>query len=614
MKKEYGDRLARALEFANESAKYHVRNYADGTLMPGDAYADLPIDERDRMYLGPDAGAPNMYSRIYRSQREKEMREQGMTNEQIMLRWEALDAMWRQEIEERLYGEARQNDRSEDVISRYENGGLPGDFQRRSDQADAKRRTKWLGIRIVLITVVVVIMAFTILNEAGLINGMSITERIFDRVEQIFGGMDNISSGGAGAGGGTDSENPGGLVIVYGVVIFLIFRWVSKSKKKKENISDSSVIYTELIPQIIRRRYGEGSVYRHQGGLPDEQMRRLNCFAGRPFTLDGKPLLVNGRDMVEGTYKGVHFRCSYEYMEYEYYHEDSDGDKEKKIDKLFGGLVVEIPYRKVSSALLGVMGNSELAMKNILKCGSESGAVGRIEKTENENFNLLFTINCNDEENIFYMLTPDVMERLAALYPKEKASLHVTFDGDRLYMCISKSDKYMVFDEEKNIKSMSDVEAYLDKYLRMLQETLDSDVDIALAKRYDLLTKQYAIVKSYMSYESENLITSIKLRKGMTPDEKTGVETLMKNASDQINAVVEAYPELTAGKNIEVLQNSCTNAEEHIQAARRLYNAGVTNYNNLCSQFPSSVVADITGHNMVEYFKTDSDKRSDVIF
>ena len=124
---------------------------------------------------------------------------------------------------------------------------------------------------------------------------------------------------------------------------------------------------------------------------------------------------------------------------------------------------------------------------------------------------------------------------------------------------------------------------------------LDSDVDIALAKRYDLLTKQYAMVKTYMSYESENLITAIKLRKGMTPDEKTGVEKLMKNASDQINAVVEAYPELAAGKNIE-------------------YNAGVTNYNNLCSQFPSSVVAAITGHNMVEYFKTDADKRSDVIF
>lgn len=467
MKKEHGDRLARALEFANESAEYHVRNYADGTLMPGDAYADLPIDERDRMYLGPDAGAPNMYSRIYRSEREKEMREQGMTNEQIKLRWEALEAMWRREIEERLYGEARQNAWSEDAISRYENEGLPGDFQRRSDQADANRRARWIGIRIVLITIVVAIMAFTVLNEVGLIDGMSITER-------IFGGMDSISSGSAGTGVGTDSGNPFGLVIVYGVVIFLISRWVSKSKKKKENIPDSGVIYTELIPQIIRRRYGEDSVYRHQGGLPVDQMRRLNCFGGRPFTLDGRPLPVNGRDIVEGTYKGVHFRCSYEYMEYEHYYEDSDGDREKKIDRLFGGLVVEIPYRKTSSALLGVMGNSELAMKNMLKCGPERGAMGRIEKTENENFNLLFTINCNDEENIFYILTPDVMERLAALYPKEKTGLHVTFDGDRLYMCISRSNKYMVFDDEKNIKSMNDVEAYLDKYLRMLQETLDA--------------------------------------------------------------------------------------------------------------------------------------------
>ena len=474
MKKEHGDRLARAFEFANESAEYYVRNYADGTLMPGDAYADLPIDERDRMYLGPDTGAPNMYSRIYRSQREKEMREQGMTNEQIKLRWEALDAMWRREIEERLYGEARQNARSENVISRYENERLPGDFQRMSDQADAKRRVRWLGIRIVLITIVVAIMAFTILNEAGLIDGMSIIERTFDRVEQVFGGMDSISSGSAGTGVGTDSGNPFGLVIVYGVGIFLIYRWVSKSKKKKKNIPDSGVIYTELIPQIIRRRYGENSVYRHQGGLHVDQMRRLNCFGGRPFTLDGRPLPVNGRDIVEGTYKGVHFRCSYEYMEYEHYYEDSDGDREKKIDRLFGGLVVEIPYRKTSSALLGVMGNSELAMKNMLKCDPERGAMGRIEKTENENFNLLFTINCNDEENIFYILTPDVMERLAALYPKEKTGLHVTFDGDRLYMCISRSDKYMVFDDEKNIKSMNDVEAYLDKYLRMLQETLDA--------------------------------------------------------------------------------------------------------------------------------------------
>ena len=40
-----------------------------------------------------------------------------------------------------------------------------------------------------------------------------------------------------------------------------------------------------------------------------------------------------------------------------------------------------------------------------------------------------------------------------------------------------------------------------------------------VGKRVVILgTKQYAMVKTYMSYESENLITAIKLRKGMTPD------------------------------------------------------------------------------------------------
>ena len=66
------------------------------------------------------------------------------------------------------------------------------------------------------------------------------------------------------------------------------------------------------------------------------------------------------------------------------------------------------------------------------------------------------------------------MEKLAALYPREKAALHVAFAEDQLYMCISMSDTYMTFDNEKRIKGMKDVEAYLDKYLRMLQEVIDA--------------------------------------------------------------------------------------------------------------------------------------------
>lgn len=474
MKKEYEDRLSGALDFANESAEYHVRNYAGGSLMPGDAYVDMPIDERDKMYLGPDAGTPNIYSRIYRSQREKEMRKQGMTDVQIKRRWEALDAIWRREIEARLYGGVRQDDGAEALIREYEHEKAAGKYDTMDERTRGTGRKKGRIVWVIIVIFLSICFIMGALDGAGIINGNEIADPLSERLNQILGVLDRISSESTGISDGADFSNSGGLVIVYGVVIFLIFRWIYKSKKRKKEIPNASEIYTELIPQLIRRRYGEDGVYSHQVGLPSEQMRRLNCFVGRPFTLDGRPLPITGRDLVEGTYKGVPFRSSYEYMEYEYYYEDSDGDRQKKTDKLFGGIVVEIPYRKLSADVLGVRGNSELRMKEIIKGGTDIYSVGQIKKTENENFNLLFTINSKDEENLFYILTPEVMEKLAALYPREKTALHVSFDGDRLYMCISKSEKYMIFDEDKNIKSMKDVEAYLDKYLRMLQEVLDA--------------------------------------------------------------------------------------------------------------------------------------------
>ena len=472
MTKNQEERLARAMDYAQKSAEYHIRDYAGGTLMPGDAYADMPMDERDRLYLGPDAGPPNMYSRIYRSQREKEMRRQGMTDAQIQRRWDALNAIWQREIEERLYGEVKPDEGADDLIREYEQEKAAGSYEIRDEQENTSRKKKYRIVWVILGFVALALFAFGALDGAGVINGRDIVIPIFDNLDKILGIGEGGSVGIVNGENGTEKGSPGVLILVYGVVIFLIYRWIRKGKKSAGLSGDS--LYTELIPQTVKRKYGDGSIYDHQGGIPPEQMCRLNCFGGRPFTLDGQPLPVVGRDLIEGTYRGVHFRSSYEYMEYEYYYEDSDGDREKKIDKLFGGIVVEIPYRKRSSATLGLMGNSELRMKTILKSKASLDAGGKIRGTESDDFNLLFTIDSDDEENIFYILTPDVMEKLAALYPREKSALHVAFDEDRLYMCISKSDTYMTFDDEKRIKGAKDVEAYLDKYMRMLQEVIDA--------------------------------------------------------------------------------------------------------------------------------------------
>lgn len=77
---------------------------------------------------------------------------------------------------------------------------------------------------------------------------------------------------------------------------------------------------------------------------------------------------------------------------------------------------------------------------------------------------------------------------------------------------------------------------------------------------------------------------------------------------------MEAYPELKANEQVMMLQRSCDNAEEHLQAARRLYNTSVTNYNNMCSEFPTSIIASLSGHKKLEYFQADAQKRNDVEF
>ena len=143
---------------------------------------------------------------------------------------------------------------------------------------------------------------------------------------------------------------------------------------------------------------------------------------------------------------------------------------------------------------------------------------------------------------------------------------------------------------------------------------LNSDIDVALTKRFDLLTKEYEAAKMYCDHESSTLINAIKVRNGMTQEEKETATKQMDKLTRNLKVTVEAYPQLHANENIMQLQKSCENTEEHLQAARRIYNISVTNYNNMCMEFPSSIVASFTSHKSMEYFKADDEKRKDVSF
>lgn len=140
----------------------------------------------------------------------------------------------------------------------------------------------------------------------------------------------------------------------------------------------------------------------------------------------------------------------------------------------------------------------------------------------------------------------------------------------------------------------------------------DSGIDVALTKRYDVLTKMLDTVKGYAKHEKEVIIETIKLRKGMTMEEKNEANTKMNEAFSKLNVVAENYPDLKASENFAVLQQSIADVEEHLQAARRLYNANISSFNQMIVTFPTSIVAGMKNLAKKDFFEAEESKKADV--
>lgn len=138
-----------------------------------------------------------------------------------------------------------------------------------------------------------------------------------------------------------------------------------------------------------------------------------------------------------------------------------------------------------------------------------------------------------------------------------------------------------------------------------------SGIDVALTKRYDVLTKMIDTVKAYAKHEEEMLFGIVKLRKDMTLQEQQDANTAMNENFAKLKLYAEAYPELRSSENYNTLQKSIADTEEHLQAARRVYNANVSQLNQQIVTFPVSVVAKMKGVTQHEFFEADEVKRED---
>ena len=153
------------------------------------------------------------------------------------------------------------------------------------------------------------------------------------------------------------------------------------------------------------------------------------------------------------------------------------------------------------------------------------------------------------------------------------------------------------------------------KKMNVKIEEATSGIDVALTKRFDLLTKMVQAVKGAMVHEKETLTQIVQMRlpkPNASISEKAIFSNKLGDGFDKLNVTLENYPNLKAASNVTELQKGVIEVEENLQAARRLYNSNVSYYNQKLITFPNNVVARKMGLSKAEFFEAEERKKQDV--
>ena len=148
---------------------------------------------------------------------------------------------------------------------------------------------------------------------------------------------------------------------------------------------------------------------------------------------------------------------------------------------------------------------------------------------------------------------------------------------------------------------------------RNLVKQAESGIEVYLNQRFDLIPNLVECVKGYSKHEKEIFTEIAELRTSYMKQPKNikNAENL-NNKMNQLIAVAENYPELKASEQYLNLQKTLTKLESQLQAARRIYNAEVTNYNNKISVIPSNLVAILFGFKEAKLFEIEEYKRENI--
>jgi LemA protein len=159
---------------------------------------------------------------------------------------------------------------------------------------------------------------------------------------------------------------------------------------------------------------------------------------------------------------------------------------------------------------------------------------------------------------------------------------------------------------------------FYNRFVRLRQHCKNAwaDVDVQLKRRHDLIPNLVEVVKGYAAHERDTLLRVTEARAGALahtddgPAARAAAEARLTQAIQGMRIRVEAYPDLQASASFRDLQQSLTDVEDHLQNARRYYNATVREFNTAVEQFPGLLVAGPLGFAPREFFEAAGEDRA----
>lgn len=154
------------------------------------------------------------------------------------------------------------------------------------------------------------------------------------------------------------------------------------------------------------------------------------------------------------------------------------------------------------------------------------------------------------------------------------------------------------------------------KFIKLLNkvEQSKSGIDVYLKQRFDLIPNLVEVVKGYAKHEEKVLEKIIKLRQSFKDNDNKDLKASaeLNDEFTKILAVVENYPELKSNEGFLKLQEQLSKIESQLQAARRIYNSDVTEYNIRVHSVPSNIVASLFDFKENSLFEINENEKNNI--